>query len=57
MDNKYSDYLRLPRPHEFNILRSICVHLQSKIIYFKEGEGKEWGVEKDFWIIQKNELL
>ena len=34
MDNKYSDYLRLPRLHEFNILRSICVHPQSKIIYF-----------------------
>ena len=38
MDNKYCEYLRLPRSHEFNILRSICVHPQSKIIYFKPGK-------------------
>ena len=39
MDNKYCEYLRLPRLYEFNILRSICVHPQSKVIYFKPGKA------------------
>jgi len=30
---------------------------KSKIVYFKEGERKKWGLEKDFWIIKTNELL
>ena len=63
MDNKYSDYLRLPRPQEFNILRSICVHPQSKIIYFKPGKVAGTSIFRKVlqpmggWIITKDNPL
>jgi|TARA_R110000824_G_scaffold259181_2_gene447991 chondroitin 4-sulfotransferase 11 len=60
MENKYTDYLRLKRDYNYDILRSICVNPTSKLIYFKPGKSAGTSIfrrnlqPKGGWIIQKD---
>ena len=60
MENKYTDYLRLKRDYNYDILRSICVNSTSKLIYFKPGKSAGTSIfrrnlqPKGGWIIQKD---
>ena len=60
MDNRYTDYLRLKRDYNYDILRSICVNPTSKLIYFKPGKAAGTSIFRrnlqplGGWIIQKD---
>ena len=30
--------------------------IHSEIIFYKRGKRQDWGIEKDFWIIKKNNI-